>query len=219
MQRNMGKDDSFSNWMESRNRSSGENSSEESESLLSQWNSIQDGFAAQMNEMAGSLPDAGPLSADFRGRVSQSVYLLLGSILFAIMGIVVGLPTVALRPSKFIMCTTISTLLGIASVVVMRKPMLFIEDIIKKPLESFPLVALIISSFFTIYVTVAVHKYIMILAAGGVQVFCMLWYISTFIPGGRAGLNVLLKTMYYMVTAAMAPCFAFGRYAMSQMLS
>ena len=213
----MSRDSSFSSWMDK--RSGRDEDGTEEEGLLSSFTSIQDGFAQQMNELGNALPSSGPLSAEFRDRLSTSVYLLMGSIFFAVMGLLVGLPMVVIKPSKFILCITLSTLLGAASVVVMRKPTVFVQELVNNPIESVPLVALLLASLFTVYVAIAVHTYISILVAGMLQIFCMLWYISTFVPGGRAGLNVLLKTMYYMIRAALTPCIVFFKYALRQMLS
>jgi hypothetical protein len=214
----MGRDNSsFGAWVNQRNKSGDDE--EEEVSLLGQFASIQDGFAAQMNEMAGALPNSGPLSADFRERLSTSVHLLMASIGFLVLGLLVGLPTVVLKPSKFIMCMTLSTLLGAASVVVMRKPAVFLQELVAQPVESIPLIALLLASLFTVYVTVVVHQYVAILMAGMLQIFCMLWYISTFIPGGRAGLNVLLKTAFFMARASLTPCILGAKYAVRQMLA
>jgi len=223
MQRNMTRDSSFSEWMnkqKARDENGGDGDADSGTGLLSQLAYVQDGLAQQMSDFSGALPDAGPLNADFRARLSTSVYLMLASITFGVIAIFVGLPIVALRPSKFIMCMTLSTLLGASSVAVMKKPSVFFSELVSGPLEkSIPLIAVFISCILTIYVTVTIHRYLYIIAAGGFQLLCMLWYIASFIPGGYAGLRVLLQACYYMVRTAMMPCIAFGKYAVSRMLS
>ena len=109
---NMTKGD-FANWVDQRER--GENGDEESASSsflpslaslnpMASIGAIQENFSNQLQELSGSLPEAGPLSAAFRQRATYAIYLLLASIAFGLLAVFVGLPTLLFRPAKFVLC-------------------------------------------------------------------------------------------------------------------
>lgn len=174
------------------------------------WSSIQDsvsGVSNQLQELSGSIPEAGPLSAAFRTRVKQSIYLLIASITFAILAVFIGLPTLIFRPAKFVICMTLSTLLGASSVIVLQKPSVFLSNLLKGgPSNSLPIVCLLSSLIATVYVTIVIHKYIYVLIMGSIQILCMLYYLSSFVPGGTRGLQIIIKTAYVIVSTAITPC-------------
>ena len=174
------------------------------------WNTIQDsvsGVSNQLQELSGSIPEAGPLSSAFRLRVKNAIYLLILSVLFAILAIFIGLPTLIFRPAKFVICMTLSTLLGASSVIVLQKPSVFLSNLLNGGVSnSLPIVCLLLSLIATIYVTIMVHKYIYVLIMGSIQILCMLYYISSFLPVGTKGLQIILKTGYIIVSTAVSPC-------------
>ena len=138
--------------------------------------------------------------------MKYTIYLVLGSILFAILAIVVGIPTLIIRPSKFVLCVTLSTLLAVASIIVMQKPSVFLENLFKAGVERTSSVAgLVVASLLTIYVTVFVKRYVVTLLATGFQVICILWFLASFMPGGSKGLNVLLRTTYAFLKTILTP--------------
>mmetsp|Transcript_15801 Transcript_15801/g.26560 ORF Transcript_15801/g.26560 Transcript_15801/m.26560 type:complete len:232 (-) Transcript_15801:1073-1768(-) len=198
----------FAQWLEQQKaaQNEAENDGEESVGLFSQLSSIQDNFTNQLQEMSGSLPEAGPLSASYRTRITHAIYLLIAAVAFAILGVFIGLPTLLVRPSKFVLCMTLSTLLAASSVIVMQKPSVFFSNLVSGgPTKAAPVVALGISMVFTLYVTIFIHRYLSILFAGGIQLTCLLYYLASFIPGGTQGVVVLLKTMFSVVRAAAKP--------------
>ena len=66
----------FSKWLKEREEGPG-NADHEAFSFFTQVSSIQLGVSRQMSELSGALPDANALTgAEFRDRVSKSVYLL-----------------------------------------------------------------------------------------------------------------------------------------------
>jgi hypothetical protein len=193
---------SFSDWMNKKNPNNNEGN--EDSSFLSQVYDIQTNFTTQMQEMSGIFPDAGPLSASFRVRIRNAVYLLLGSILFGCFAIFIGIPTIAVRPSKFALCSTISTLLAIASIIVLQTPTTFLDNIWTSG-RGVSLCCLCLSSLMSIYFTIFVHRYILTLSMAGVQVFCLIWFIASFIPGGRRGLSLLLRATFSIARALLSP--------------
>jgi hypothetical protein len=197
---------SFSSYSASANNTT--NDSNNDSSVWSQLTSIQDSFVGQMQELSGMLPDAGPLSSAFRARLINAVYLLGGSVGFGILAIFIGLPTLLVRPSKFVICISLSTLLAAASVIVLQKPSVFISNLLSGGFtQSAPVALLIISMLFTLYITIFVHRYAMVLAAGSAQLLCLLFYLASFIPGGMTGLQMVLRMAWAVFMTTMKPCF------------
>ncbi len=211
---------SFASWLEQQkadnNANLGGSSKDDDEesgsffgfsSVWTQFSSIQDSFVGQMQELSGSLPDAGPLSSAYRARLMNAIYLLVASVGFGTLAIVVGLPTLVVRPSKFVLCLTLCTLCATGSVIVMQKPTVFLQDMLTGGVsKKLPVALVILSALFTFYVTVFIHRYVMILVAGGIQVLCLLFYLASFIPGGIRGLQVILRMAYAVISTAMKPC-------------
>jgi len=179
-------------------------------SLTGPLSSIQESFygvSNQLQELSGNIPEAGPLSAAFRTRVTNAIYLLIGSVAFALLAIFIGLPTLIFRPAKFVICMTLSTLLAASSVIVLQKPSVFLSNLLNGgPSNALPILCLLLSLCGTIYVTIFIHKYIYVLFMGSIQILCMFYYLSSFIPGGTTGLRIILKTSYVIVSTAMTPC-------------
>ncbi len=202
----MRSDKGFSNWMDDRNRNDDKDETFSFLGIGMQMKGVQENFASQMMELSGALPDT-PLNENFRNRLSASVYLLLGSIGFGVLAIVVGLPTLILKPAKFIMLMTLSTIFGFASVIVMKKPFVFLSELYEAGIvKSTPFICLVMSMFVTIYTTIVIHRYLYVIIVGGIQILCMLWFMSQFIPGGSTGLKVLLQTAWVMIKTTMTPC-------------
>jgi hypothetical protein len=210
--RNTGKS-SFADWLSDQQADDSDGDKEEGANsftlsgLINQVSALQDNVTSQMQELSGTLPEAGPLSAAFRKRVTHSVYLLLAAVFFACMAILVGLPLILLRPSKFVICITLSTGFAAASVIVLQTPKTFIGNLKSKGItKSLPVIYLISSVIFTMFVAIFHGQYLFILAAGCIQVTSMLYYLSSFVPGGWVGLKVLLKSGYLIVRTTLAPC-------------
>ena len=195
----------FARWMEQRKTDNLEGglASEEEDSLLGNLGAIQDGIYSQFTALGNSIP----FDSGFRQRLTYAIYLLIASLLFMLIAIFVGLPLLLIKPSKFIICISLSTLLGASSVVVMQKPTVFISNMVKNGLDkSLPLVLLMVSLLSTVYVSVFIHKYVYVVIFGSIQMYAMFYYLSSYIPGGTQGLNILLKSSYYMVSTALTPC-------------
>ena len=211
-----GKQD-FSKWL--KDREGGDEV--ETVSFLGQIGAIQFSVSNQMQELSGALPDANSLTgAQFRERVSKAVYLLIASVGCALLAMFVGLPTIVLRPAKFVVFMSLTTLFAIGSVVVLQTPAAFMKDITDGGIEkSLPFGALVGSQLLTLYVAIFVHKYFYTVMVGALQVLSILYYLASFIPGGTKGLEILLKSGYAMVDTACLPCKAFVRRQISTAFS
>lgn len=184
-------------------------SDEESASLLTQVWGLQDSMISQLQGFAQSLPEAGPLSESFRIRLTQAVYLLLGSAVFGVLTVLIGLPTILIRPSKFVLCLTLTTALAAGSVVVLQKPSVFFAKLLSGALsESLPFILLVITELATVYVTIFIHKYVYILVCAGIQLLALLYYLSCFIPGGTTGLQIILRMSFTIISTLAQPLIA-----------
>ena len=198
---------SFAKWLEQQrdieSGGTGKTSDESSFSLLGQLSSVQEGFTNQLQELSGQLPD----TAAFRARVGYAVYCILGSVFFGGLAIVVGLPLLVVKPSKFVICMSLSTLLGASSVIILQRPAVFFSTLLSGGISNAtPVLLLLASVLSTIYATLFIHTYIIVVTMGSLQVLALLYYIAAFIPGGTQGLSILLKSTYMVVSTAMAPC-------------
>jgi hypothetical protein len=52
-----------------------------------------------------------------------------------------------------------------------------------------------------------VQGYALVMAASGVQLVALIWYLISFLPGGTAGLSVILKIVCSMMQPVMKACF------------
>jgi hypothetical protein len=214
MQNRMNRSSGFAAWLEQQKAVENEGEPQETVSIFSQFGAIQDSFTNQLQEMSGVLPEAGAMSSAFRARMVQAIYLLAASGAFALLTVFVGLPTLLVRPTKFVICLSLSTLLAASSVVVMQKPSVFMAGLVAGGVEkSGPVALLAMSMLFTLYISIFVHRYMAVIFAAGVQLLCLLFYLAFFIPGGTAGVVVLLKTTYLVVRTAAKPAFYVGKKA------
>lgn len=204
------KDVNFAKWLKDREDPAG-GAEADAFSFYTQVTSIQLGVSRQMSELSGALPDANALTgAEFRDRVSKAVYLLLASVGCGLLAFFVGLPTIVLRPAKFVVFMTLATLLAIGSVMVLQTPGAFMRDLMEGGVEkSLPFGAMVATQLATLYVAVFVHRYIYIVIFGGCTVLSILYYLSSFIPGGTKGLQILLRSGYDLISAALMPCRIF----------
>jgi hypothetical protein len=160
------------------------------------------------------------MSSAFRARMTQAMYLLTASGAFALLTVFVGLPTLLIRPTKFVICLSLSTLLAASSVVVMQKPSVFLANLVGGGVRKGAPVALLgLSMLFTLYVSIFVHRYLAVICAAAVQLLCLLFYLASFIPGGTAGVSVLLRTTFLVVRTAAKPAFYVGKKAVIAFLS
>lgn len=207
----MSSSSSFSTWMAKQQeqlQQDEETGNAESSSLLGRLSGIQDSVATQFQMLAGSIDaNSGPLSSAFQQRVKYSLYLFIASFVFGFFAILVGLPTIVLRPAKFVMCMTLCTSFSAASVIVMQTPSVFIANLFSAGVEkSLPFLCLVGTMLATAVVTIFVNRYLLILFCAVIQCLCLMWYLSTYIPGGSAGLKMLLRASYTIVSTAVTPC-------------
>lgn len=157
---------------------------------------------AEMQRLSGSLPDAGILGADFRSRTWNAALLMLAGLFFAILAIVIGLPTLLLKPVKFIMCMSLSSTCFLASVAVLKKPSVMLQEIMESPspfTTALPIVALVSSNMLTLYICIFHRSYMTCIFAGAQQILAISIFLICLMPGGKAGVLFMFKSLYYVV--------------------
>ena len=93
-----------------------------------------------------------------------------------------------------------------SSVIVLQKPSAFLKGIIDGGIQSsHPIIILFLSVVLTLYVTISIHRYLYILIAGVIQLCSMFYYVSSFVPGGQKGLELLLRTSFIVVKTVSMP--------------
>lgn len=209
---NMSKSSNFSAWMEEKQRLTAQEEDpdlppgDEGQSYFGRLFSIQNDIAAQIEGFQGSLPESGPMSAAFRARVINSIYLLFAALFFAVMAVLVGIPTIILKPTKFVTCVSLATICVIASIAVMQKPTVFFQNIFRNGVSNaLPMISLITCLFGTIFIVVFKRSYLWTIIALCMQTLSMLWFLASFIPGGAKGLQVILKAGYVLIKTALTP--------------
>jgi hypothetical protein len=211
--RNMNKPVKFSDWVEQKQRLTSDADELDDDanndidrSVFSSIFSFQDDIANQLEGLQENLPEAGPLSAAFRTRIKHSLYFLLGAVFFATMTVLVGLPTILLKPTKFVTCTTMTSLCVIGAIAVMQKPSVFVASIFKSGIVgALPFISLLFSLFGTIYIVVFRRSYLWTVISFAFQLVCILWFLSSFIPGGSRGLQIILKAAYVLISTTLTP--------------
>jgi hypothetical protein len=213
---------SFSNWVDQQRAAEEgkplveDGSQEESwysiGGISKQLTSLQDNVSNQLQELSGQIPEAGPLSAAFRARVTNAMYLLIASVVFLLLAIFIGIPTIVFRPSKFVVLLSLSTLCAAGTVIVMQTPSVFLSSLFSGGVtNSIPVISLLASVIFTLYATIFIHRFLLTILCGVVQVCCVLYYLAAFIPGGRRGMELLFKAAYMLVKSTIGPCLFVAR--------
>lgn len=75
---------------------------------------------------------------------------------------------------------------------------------------------------FTIYSTFAFHGFIgyfMVMAASGVQLVALLWYLVSFLPGGAASLRYLTATIGHLLKPVFLACGRCQAYCLANCFS
>jgi hypothetical protein len=201
----------FAAWMEQRKAPKPNASDEEDDDWSASLLGWQKDAAAHLHSYSSLLPDSstGPLSAEYRDRLTSAIYLLLLALLFGTLAVIIGLPTLLIKPSKFVLCSTLCSLCVAGSMVLLKGPTLYLQELLAQltacSAENPPsssavsLLLVVITNGATIAVTVLYHSYLLTLVAAGLQALSLLFYLLSYIPGGSASAGVLLRSAWFLV--------------------
>jgi len=148
------------------------------------------------------------MGMNYQQRFKMFCGLLFLSALFFALGFFVGLPLVALRPQKFALCFTFGSLTFMASFGVLKGPLTHLQGMLAPDRIVFTTIYLG-SMFLTLYFTFRVKGatgYLLVLGSSGSQFIVLFWYLISFLPGGSAGLSIVLSAIYHILKPVLLGC-------------
>lgn len=189
--------------------------SSSSSSLLPMFANASSGIRQQASNLQSKASTWGEANSpqtvfgmSYSQRFKAFVMLVSLSALFFVLGFVVGLPVLALRPQKFAICFTCGSITFMMSFGMLKGPMAHFSGMFVK--ERLPFTLLYFGSmFFTIYCTMCVGGvvgYFMVIGSSAVQIFALLWYLITFLPGGSAGMAVFTNVIRAVCAPVLQLC-------------
>jgi hypothetical protein len=122
-----------------------------------------------------------------------SVLLLGAAFLFAV-ALFVFLPMVLLFPAKFAAAFSVGSLLLMAAMALFRGPRTTLLGFLERERLAFS-AAYLGSLALTLYAALAGQSYFLVVFAVAVQVAALLWYASTFVPGGTTGMGFMSRML------------------------
>lgn len=135
------------------------------------------------------------MGMNYQQRFRMFCTFLCLSALFFTLGFFVGLPTIYVRPQKFALCFTFGSLFFMGSFAILKGPMEHLKGMCaadRLPFTTVYLASMMSTLYFTFTVGGA-SGYVTVLASSGLQLLALLWYLVTFLPGGSAGMGLLMK--------------------------
>jgi hypothetical protein len=116
------------------------------------------------------------------------------------------LPTAILFPGKFALAFTVGSLMFMGSFAFLRGPLAFVKGMLSKDQLPFAL-SYIISLVMTIYSCIVAKSYLMVLCSVIFQIAALMWYASSFLPGGTYGMKIFSRMFFRTIKAMAGPCF------------
>ena len=116
------------------------------------------------------------------------------------------LPTAILFPGKFALAFTVGSLMFMGSFAFLKGPWSFLQGLFKK--DQLPFAAsYFISLLMTIYSCIVAKSYVLVLGSVIFQVAALMWYASSFLPGGTYGMRIFTNMFCRTIRAMAGPCF------------
>ena len=115
------------------------------------------------------------------------------------------LPTVVLFPGKFALAFTVASLLFMGSFAFLRGPAKHFRSMLAPDRLPFSL-TYVGSLLLTIYSCMAAKGYIMTVSSVIFQIASLMWYASSFLPGGKYGMRIFTRMFCKTLRAMAGPC-------------
>lgn len=134
--------------------------------------------------------------------------LLVLSALFFFLAFTVGMTLITVRPQKFALSFTFGSLAFMGSFSILRGPWTHLSGMLTISRLPFT-ISYLGSMVATLYLTFNMggpQGYVMVLAASGVQLLALLWYLIAFLPGGAQGMKYLVSTIVSMLRPLIVGC-------------
>ena len=175
--------------------------------LSSSWDFYFGGGASTKTATTIDTPPAAEEAAaiSYGDRFKGFSLLLVSSGVFFMIAFAF-LPTAILFPGKFALAFTIGSLMFMGSFAFLRGPMVFIKGMFSK--DQLPFAAsYVVSLMMTIYSCIVAKSYILVLGSVIFQIAALMWYASSFLPGGTYGMKIFTAMFCRTVKAMAGPCF------------
>ena len=114
----------------------------------------------------------------------------------------------AIRPQKFALSFTFGSLLFMSSFAILKGPMTHLQSLFVRERLLFTTIYFM-SIFSTLYLTFSyggASGYLLVMGASGCQLMALLWYLISFLPGGSAGLSIVLSAMWRVLQPVVVLC-------------
>eukprot|EP00934_Nitzschia_sp_Nitz4_P000018 Nitzschia sp. Nitz4//scaffold14_size191712//83823//84567//NITZ4_001718-RA/size191712-snap-gene-0.133-mRNA-1//1//CDS//3329536912//18//frame0 len=165
-------------------------------------------FDGMKQSLEASMPKK-IMGMGYQQRFQVFCALLFLSALFFALAFFMGLPWIAIHPQKFALSFTCGSLTFMGSFGILKGPKEHIQSMCTADRMYFTTIY-VGSMLMTLYFTFSkggIQGYVLVLASSGVQLVALLWYLVSFLPGGRAGLAVVSRAICVMLQPILKGCF------------
>ncbi len=115
------------------------------------------------------------------------------------------LPTIALFPGKFALAFSLASLLFMGSFAFLRGPAKHFRSMLAPDRLPFS-ITYVGSLLLTIYSCMTAKGYIITLSSVIFQIASLMWYASSFLPGGKYGMRIFTRMFCKTLRAMAGPC-------------
>jgi Got1/Sft2-like family len=115
---------------------------------------------------------------------------------------------IVVRPQKFALSFTFGSLTFMASFGILKGPMAHIRGMMSPDRLAFTVIyigSMLMTIYFTFHAGGA-SGFILVLGSSGMQLVALLWYLISFLPGGSAGLSIVLAAMARILQPVIVGC-------------
>ena len=125
-------------------------------------------------------------------RLQAGTLLLLGAGFLFMLSLFIFLPMVLLFPAKFAAAFSTASLLFMLALALIRGPRTTLLGFLDRERAAFT-AAYLGSLALSLWASLSGQGYFLVVLAVAVQIAALLWYASTFIPGGQTGMGFLSR--------------------------
>ncbi|GKY92582.1 hypothetical protein MPSEU_000228300 [Mayamaea pseudoterrestris] len=164
------------------------------------WDGMKSSMEAQMPQKV--------MGMGYQQRFKVFCAILFLSALFFALAFFVGLPMITVRPQKFALSFTMGSLMFMFSFAILKGPKEHLMSMLQRERLYFTTIY-VGSMLSTLYFTFSfggLRGYAMVIAASGVQLAALLWYLISFLPGGAAGLKYVMAVMGHLLRPVLVMC-------------
>lgn len=154
-----------------------------------------------VRDIPGSLQSATSNIPSGKSLMYFGIFLATG-VFFIFIAFTLFLPVIMLVPQKFALCFTLGCGLIIGSFFALKGPKNQFEHMLSK--ERLPFTMGFLGTMVgTIYVSMALHSYILSVLFSVLQVIALAYYVVSYFPGGSTGMKYILSG----VSSSIMKCF------------